>query len=103
MAPREAGPARRVPGFRRRAFWFRSNSALAAGFLLPSQPLLPPPLLPPPPPERAASNGPVWSPRALRRPARGGAQHSRPDAWAEGPLGFLEVWWSRGSFLTAPD
>lgn len=30
MAPREAGPSRPFPGFRCRAFWFRSNSALAA-------------------------------------------------------------------------
>lgn len=30
MAPREAGPSRRLPGFRCRAFWFRSNSGLAA-------------------------------------------------------------------------
>lgn len=30
MAPREAGPSRPLPGFRCRAFWFRSNSALAA-------------------------------------------------------------------------
>lgn len=30
MAPREAGPAHQLPGFRCRAFWFRSNSGLAA-------------------------------------------------------------------------
>lgn len=41
MAPQEAGPTCRLPGFRRRAFWFRSNSVLSAAFLI---------FLPPPPP-----------------------------------------------------
>ncbi|KAF7475636.1 Hypothetical predicted protein [Marmota monax] len=44
MAPREAGPALRLPGFRRSAFWFRSNSALSAALLRLSSPLPPLPL-----------------------------------------------------------
>lgn len=92
MAPREAGPARRFRGFRRRAFWFRSSRALAAAAF----PLLrsPPPLLP----ESAASDS-----RAPRPPARGQAEDAPPARPAEGPLGFLAVRRPPGSFLSAPD
>lgn len=76
MAPQEAGPTRRLPGFRRREFWFRSNSVLAAFFLLAP----PPPLL-----------GRGRSSAELARPAPSGSAVARDPPRDLAALGF-PVW-----------
>lgn len=88
------GSLRRLPGFRRRAFWFRSNSALAAAFSL----------LPPPSPScrrrrrrrRRRDARPRVAGSESRAPctlARGGAEDSTPTLPRRAPSAFL---WSSG-------
>ena len=104
------GSALRLPGFRRRAFWFRSNSALAAAF----------PLLLPSSPScscscrcrrrrrrrrRRQDAGLGWpqlsrAPRALWLRWGRGLVSGLPG---DGPLGFILVRRPWDSFLTAPN
>lgn len=71
MAPQEAGPTRRLPGFRRREFWFRSNSVLAAFFLLAQ---------PPRPPGRGPSSA-----EPARPSPSGSGYDPGPASWPRGP------------------
>lgn len=104
MAPQEAGPSRRLPGFRCRAFWFRSNSALAAPSCSSSSSCRRccrrcyrrsrnvRPGAAGVEPVRAAPSDSGWG-TGLALPSSGG----RPS------LSSRVLWGPRGSFQTAPD